>query len=206
VDDQLVALCIQPQRRRAAGSYGVAPGGGEGCDRIVGGGVHGPCGHRVAAGGDTHSAHDRDDQYRYQQLRQRSALPQFRHQCLLEFIRLLSGGTIVLRLAGSSSLFRIPYPEFTRMPLTDVLRPRARFLRLAVILSAVLVAGCIGGLSPQAELDAAQGMLELSDALAAIREEQAILQDEVDSLMRTVARQDSLIRRLADFTGAPLPR
>ncbi len=92
------------------------------------------------------------------------------------------------------------------MPPTDVLRHHARLSRLAVILSAVLVAGCIGGLSPQAELDAAQSMLELSDALAAIREEQAILQDEVDSLMRTVARQDSLIRRLADFTGAPLPR
>lgn len=82
-------------------------------------------------------------------------------------------------------------------------------LRALVLVSAVAVAastGCVGVPSPQAELDAAQSMLELSDAFDAIREEQAIMQEEIDSLMRLVARQDTLIRRVADFTGAPIPR
>lgn len=90
--------------------------------------------------------------------------------------------------------------------LFDRPTPVRRIPGIVAVCGLALAAACVGGLSPQAELDAAQSMLELSDALAAIREEQAILQDEVDALYGLVAQQDSLIRRIADFAGAPIPR
>ncbi|HLV26525.1 MAG TPA: hypothetical protein VKZ41_09445, partial [Gemmatimonadales bacterium] len=87
------------------------------------------------------------------------------------------------------------------MPISSVYRYTIRLSVLGLIACALFISGCVGGLSPQAELDAAQSMMELSDAFASIREEQAIMQEEIDSLMQLVARQDSLIRRVADFTG-----
>lgn len=79
-------------------------------------------------------------------------------------------------------------------------------LRTVLAIAAMAVfAGCMG-ISPQAEMDAAESLLSLNDALLSIREEQAYLQDEIDELRQTIARQDSLIRRVADFTGAPIPR
>lgn len=84
---------------------------------------------------------------------------------------------------------------------------RARHVRSLAIL-VVFTAGLMGciGVSPQAELDAAESLLSLNDALLSIREDQAYLQEELDELRQMVARQDSLIRRVADFTGAPIPR
>lgn len=81
-----------------------------------------------------------------------------------------------------------------------------RRARAAVGPLLLVVAGCVGGLSPQSELDAAQSMLELHDVLAAIREEQAMMQEELDSLHRLVARQDTLLRRVAEVTGVPVRR
>lgn len=54
--------------------------------------------------------------------------------------------------------------------------------------------------------DISQGelMLQLSDALNGIRSENADLQEQVDSLRRVVVRQDSLLVRLAEFTGVSL--
>lgn len=47
-------------------------------------------------------------------------------------------------------------------------------------------------------------MLELSDALAGMRSTDADLQAQVDSLRSVVARQDSLLSRLAAATGVPM--
>ena len=50
-----------------------------------------------------------------------------------------------------------------------------------------------------------EAILGLSDALMGLREEDAMLQAQLDSLRAVVARQDSTIARLAAMTGVPLP-
>jgi hypothetical protein len=69
------------------------------------------------------------------------------------------------------------------------------------------VAGCDGsGLpSPRAELAAGQAMLDLNESIIQLREENAMVQAQVDSLAEVVARQDSLLRQVAAQSGIPLP-
>ena len=51
----------------------------------------------------------------------------------------------------------------------------------------------------------AETLIEMSDAMAAVREETALLQAQVDSLREQMARQDTVVRRLASMAGMPLP-
>lgn len=46
-----------------------------------------------------------------------------------------------------------------------------------------------------------QAVIDLSDALNGLREENAILQEDMDSLRSAVARQDTLVRRIASLNG-----
>ena len=101
----------------------------------------------------------------------------------------------------NSSTVRVTSPARTGRQRTI---PAIRRAGMLVVLAAGLW-GCIG-VSPQAELDAAESLISLNDALLSLREDQAYLQEQLDELRRTVAAQDSLIRRVADFTGAPIPR
>ena len=48
-------------------------------------------------------------------------------------------------------------------------------------------------------------LIELTDAMNALREHDALLQEQVDSLRLVVARQDSLLVRVAAATGVPTP-
>lgn len=68
----------------------------------------------------------------------------------------------------------------------------------------VLVAtGCPS--DPVAQADAAQVITELADAIGELQQNNAMLQDQVDSLKLIVARQDTMIARLAAVTGVPVP-
>jgi hypothetical protein len=49
----------------------------------------------------------------------------------------------------------------------------------------------------------AETLIDMSDALVALREETAMLQAQVDSLRQHVARQDTVVRRLASMAGLP---
>jgi hypothetical protein len=55
--------------------------------------------------------------------------------------------------------------------------------------------------------DLSQGelLIEMGDALTDLREHNAILQGEVDSLREAVVRQDSLLVQLARLNGLSLP-
>lgn len=53
------------------------------------------------------------------------------------------------------------------------------------------------------EVSQAQLLLDLGDALSELRGQDAMLQDQVDSLRGALARQDTLILRLAAATGVP---
>lgn len=65
----------------------------------------------------------------------------------------------------------------------------------------VLLAGCR---DPRADANIAQAMVDAEAAITMVQQEQAILQDQVDSLRQVVAYQDTIIRRLATHTGLPM--
>lgn len=48
-------------------------------------------------------------------------------------------------------------------------------------------------------------MLDLTEALNAIRDQSASLQDQVDSLRGVIVRQDTVLRQLALAAGIPMP-
>jgi hypothetical protein len=58
----------------------------------------------------------------------------------------------------------------------------------------------------QQDLQSAQAMAELGESFNDIRLIQQELQDQVDSLRTVVARQDSVIRTLANLAGVQVPR
>jgi hypothetical protein len=49
-------------------------------------------------------------------------------------------------------------------------------------------------------------IIQLGDGLNDIRQDNAALQQQVDSLRLVVARQDTLIRQLANLAGVPIAR
>jgi hypothetical protein len=51
----------------------------------------------------------------------------------------------------------------------------------------------------------AETLIDMSDALVALREETALLQAQVDSLREQMARQDTVVRRLASMAGVSVP-
>ena len=85
--------------------------------------------------------------------------------------------------------------------LTSLPPPR---LRLALA-AGVLCVACAAP-APASNTDAGQAFMELSDALNQVRQDNALLQAQIDSLRLVVARQDTLIRRLAAVTGVPVPQ
>jgi hypothetical protein len=78
---------------------------------------------------------------------------------------------------------------------------RRRAATVALLLAA-LAAACMP--TPAQEMTQAELLLDMSDAVAHLRVESATLQEQVDSLQAMVARQDTLLRRLAAVTGTPL--
>ena len=74
--------------------------------------------------------------------------------------------------------------------------------RLLVVALAAL--GACGGPLTTGETTLAETLIDMSDALMAVREETALLQAQVDSLREQMARQDTVLRRLASMAGMPL--
>lgn len=75
----------------------------------------------------------------------------------------------------------------------------------AVALLALAASACDVAMDPTENVTTGEAILGLSDALMGLREEDAMLQAQLDSLRAVVARQDSTIARLAAMTGVPLP-
>jgi hypothetical protein len=57
---------------------------------------------------------------------------------------------------------------------------------------------------PRAEANIAQAMTEVGTTLTLLQQDYAFLQQEVDSLRQVVARQDTIISRLASLAGLPI--
>ena len=73
---------------------------------------------------------------------------------------------------------------------------------LALLLASAIVSGCRP--TTDADINTGQALLELGDAITALREETSLLQQQVDSLRSVVARQDSAVRRMANLAGVPM--
>ena len=84
--------------------------------------------------------------------------------------------------------------------------PRA--LRPIALAAALLLAAGGCGIFPSGGNDISQGelLIELSETINELRAQDAMFQEELDSLRGLVARQDTVIARLANAAGVPLPR
>jgi hypothetical protein len=73
---------------------------------------------------------------------------------------------------------------------------------LCALLFIVLLISCR---DPRAEANIAEAMVQVGTEMSAIRQDYAVLQNQVDSLRGVVARQDTLLARLATLANVPLP-
>jgi hypothetical protein len=82
--------------------------------------------------------------------------------------------------------------------------PRCRPWR--VLTTALFLAGALSGClrNPAADAATAQALTEIADQLGALQQDNAALQNQVDSLRVVVARQDTVLRRLANLAGVPM--
>lgn len=58
----------------------------------------------------------------------------------------------------------------------------------------------------RADVAISEQIIQLGDGLSDLRQENAVLQQQVDSLILVVAKQDTVIRQLANLAGVPLAR
>jgi hypothetical protein len=73
---------------------------------------------------------------------------------------------------------------------------------LGVLLVGLLLSSCR---DPRAEANIAEAMIQVGTEMSALRQDYAVLQTQVDSLRGVVARQDTLLTRLATMANVPLP-
>lgn len=92
----------------------------------------------------------------------------------------------------------------TSLPARTVAARAARVLLLPVI-ALLVTASCRQITNPTADVELQQNLYDLEDLLVQMRDETALLQQQVDSLGGIVARQDSLLRTVAMRSGIPLP-
>lgn len=80
----------------------------------------------------------------------------------------------------------------------------ARTRRLVVVLGAVsvsLIAGCKGTLAAPGDMNTSQAVVDIGNMVVQLREENAQLQAQIDSLRAVAAYQDTVVRQLAGAAG-----
>ena len=58
---------------------------------------------------------------------------------------------------------------------------------------------------PRAEANIAQAMMDVGTSLNQVQQDLGDLYNRIDSLKEVAARQDTVIRKLAEIAGVPLP-
>jgi hypothetical protein len=71
-------------------------------------------------------------------------------------------------------------------------------------LGAACLAGTLSCRTPQSDARIFQALNDAADEFAVVRQDMGHLSDQLDSLREVIARQDSLIRRVANLAGVPL--
>lgn len=69
-----------------------------------------------------------------------------------------------------------------------------------------LVLICSACPASRADIAISEQIIQLGDGLNDLRQENAVLQQQVDSLSVVVAKQDTVLRQLANLAGIPLAR
>jgi len=75
-------------------------------------------------------------------------------------------------------------------------------MRPFLVIGILALASCR---DPRAEANIAEAMMQVGTEISAMRQDYAVLQSQVDSLRGVVARQDTVISRLATLANMPLP-
>lgn len=65
---------------------------------------------------------------------------------------------------------------------------------------------CCGCPASRADIAISEQIIQLGDGLNDLRQENAVLQQQVDSLSLVIAKQDTVLRQLANLAGVPLAR
>jgi hypothetical protein len=79
-------------------------------------------------------------------------------------------------------------------------------IRLVAPLAALAAAATLGACrNPEADAEVAAAMIQLNDQLNDVLAQLGDQAASLDSLRGVVARQDTVIRQLANITGVPLP-
>jgi hypothetical protein len=77
-------------------------------------------------------------------------------------------------------------------------------LRTAFVLILAMI--CTACPTSRADIAMSEQIIQLGDGLNDLRQDNAALQQQVDSLRAIVAKQDSVIRQIANLSGFPLSR
>jgi hypothetical protein len=80
--------------------------------------------------------------------------------------------------------------------------PKSLPMRKPLILVLLLAAASCR--DPRAEANIAQAMMEVGTSISTMQQDYGMLQTQLDSLREVVARQDTLISRLASHVGMPI--
>ena len=76
---------------------------------------------------------------------------------------------------------------------------------MRILVLVVLAVGLLSCRDPRAEANIAQAMIDVGTTITQMQQDYGMLVTEVDSLRSVVARQDTIIGRLASHVGMPLP-
>lgn len=76
--------------------------------------------------------------------------------------------------------------------------------RAVLVVALVLV--CSACPASRADIAMSEQIIQLGDGMNDLRQENALIQQQVDSLILVVAKQDTVIRQLANLAGVPLAR
>jgi len=74
---------------------------------------------------------------------------------------------------------------------------------VSMLVLSIVLSGCPAS---RADVAISEQIIQLGDGLNDLRQDNALLQQQVDSLSRIVARQDTVIRQIANLAGMPLAR
>jgi hypothetical protein len=105
--------------------------------------------------------------------------------------------------SDSAAILRVQRSSGDPMHTTAV---RRRAFPLALLVLATAIAACQGSSIPStgADIDTRQAVLALNENIVDVREENAMLQAQIDSIRGVVAYQDSVLRQLALMAGVSM--
>jgi hypothetical protein len=90
-----------------------------------------------------------------------------------------------------------------RRSRSRAVRPRP-YQVVAALAAALVISSCQAS-QPAALEGIGESVLQLGDAISTLQLENAMLQEQLDSLRIAVARQDTTLRMFANLAGMPLP-